>query len=186
MEFPPGTRQESTVASAAGRRNRSFDGAPPATANNGKWGASVARCSPNRWNPLLLPGGVQPRFSFVTSDRQAVSYAAIASASLSLALVFMSRHGGIHTDRQSRLYCTRRSYFAPISNRARPRLMVEAPGYCPPGPKCLFHATIYRHSRRTGMDEIAILRVKLKRGAGMAARMTLLTGETNPTKRLAF
>src|SRR5438270_9675808 len=117
MEFPPGTRQESTVASAAGRRNRSFDGAPPATANNGKWGASVARCSPNRWNPLLLPGGVQPRFSFVTSDRQAVSYAARASASLSLALVFMSRHGGIHTDRQSRLYCTRRSYFAPISNR---------------------------------------------------------------------
>ena len=25
--------------------------------------------------------------------------------------------------------------------------MVEAPGYCPPGPKCLFHATVYRHSR---------------------------------------
>jgi len=22
-----------------------------------------------RWNPLLLPGGVQPRFSFVTSVR---------------------------------------------------------------------------------------------------------------------
>lgn len=22
-----------------------------------------------RWNPLLLPGGVRPRFSFVTSDR---------------------------------------------------------------------------------------------------------------------
>jgi len=27
------------------------------------------------------------------------------------------------------------------------RLVVEAPGYCPPGPKCLFHATVYRHSR---------------------------------------
>jgi len=33
----------------------------------------------------------------------------------------MSRHGGIHTDRQSRLYCTRRSYFAPISNGATSR-----------------------------------------------------------------
>src|SRR5688500_7075494 len=65
----------------------------------------------------------------------------------------MSRHGGIHTDRQPRLYCTRRSYFAPISNSEtsladiRPLLVVEAPGYCPPGPKCLFHATVYRHSR---------------------------------------
>ena len=28
--------------------------------------------------------------------------------------------------------------------------MVEAPGYCPPGPKCLFHAILYRHSRKTG------------------------------------
>jgi len=27
-----------------------------------KWEASVARCLPYRWNPLLLPGGVQPRF----------------------------------------------------------------------------------------------------------------------------
>ena len=35
----------------------------------GKWGASVARCSPYRWNPLLLPGGVQPRFCLVTSVR---------------------------------------------------------------------------------------------------------------------
>jgi len=29
----------------------------------------------------------------------------------------------------------------------RPLLVVEAPGYCPPGPKCLFHPTLYRHSR---------------------------------------
>jgi hypothetical protein len=29
-------------------------------------------------------------------------------------------------------------------------LMVEAPGYCPPGPKCLFHLTVYRHSRLPG------------------------------------
>src|SRR5690242_9213147 len=30
--------------------------------------------------------------------------------------------------------------------------MVEAPGYCPPGPKCLFHLTFYRHSRLPGTD----------------------------------
>src|SRR5690242_5557328 len=28
--------------------------------------------------------------------------------------------------------------------------MVEAPGYCPPGPKCLFYLTVYRHSRLPG------------------------------------
>src|SRR5690242_16450184 len=34
----------------------------------------------------------------------------------------------------------------PIPDPAR-RLVVEAPGYCPPGPKCLFHLIVYRHSR---------------------------------------
>ena len=32
--------------------------------------------------------------------------------------------------------------------------MVEAPGYCPPGPKCLFHLTVYRHSRLPGPLQI--------------------------------
>ena len=59
-----------------------------------QWGASVARCSPYRWNPILLPGSVQPRYFGVTSGREALSYAAIASASLSLALVCMGRCGG--------------------------------------------------------------------------------------------
>src|SRR6478672_11141491 len=89
----------------------------------------------------------------------------------------MSRHGGIHTDRQSRLYCTRRSYFAPINSRDASRLMVEAPGYCPPGPKCLFHATFYRHSRRTGSAQIGILRVNLKLGADMADEAIRFHGE---------
>lgn len=40
--------------------------------------------------------------------------------------------------------------------------MVEAPGYCPPGPKCLFHAAIYRHSRSPGMPEIGIFAANLK------------------------
>lgn len=50
--------------------------------------------------------------------------------------------------------------------------MVEAPGYCPPGPKCLFHLTIYRHSRRTGTGEIGILQVNLKIAAVMASAPT--------------
>ena len=33
-------------------------------------------------------------------------------------------------------------------------LVVEAPGYCPPGPKCLFHPILYRHSRLPGMAKI--------------------------------
>ena len=45
--------------------------------------------------------------------------------------------------------------------------MVEAPGYCPPGPKCLFHLTVYRHSRLPGTSEIGILRVNLKQSLVM-------------------
>jgi len=36
----------------------------------------------------------------------------------------------------------------------RPPLLVEAPGYCPPGPKCLFHPIVYRHSRLPGPSKI--------------------------------
>src|SRR5206468_4291044 len=98
----------------------------------------------------------------------------------------MSRHGGIHTDRQSGLYCTRRSYFAPINSPARAGLMVEAPGYCPPGPKCLFHLTVYRHSRRTGTAYLGILRVNLKFTTVMASKTNRLHGERKVMKRLAF
>ena len=66
---------------------------------------------------------------------------------------------------------------SPPSTAALPaRLMVEAPGYCPPGPKCLFHATFYRHSRRTGDTEIGILRVNLKFTTVMADAANRLTG----------
>jgi len=40
--------------------------------------------------------------------------------------------------------------------------MVEAPGYCPPGPKCLFHLTIYRRSRLPGMPKIGNPGLNLK------------------------
>jgi len=56
------------------------------------------------------------------------------------------------------------------------RLVVEAPGYCPPGPKCLFHLTVYRHSRRTGTREIGILGVNLKSSAVIAALLRPFMG----------
>ena len=34
--------------------------------------------------------------------------------------------------------------------------MVEAPGYCPPGPKCLFHPILYRHSQLPDLPNIRI------------------------------
>jgi hypothetical protein len=63
---------------------------------------------------------------------------------------------------------------------------VEAPGYCPPGPKCLFHLTVYRHSRRTGTAYLGILRVNLKFGTDMAAANRRFHGELKVMKRLAF
>src|ERR1051325_6215936 len=46
-------------------------------------------------------------------------------------------------------------------------LVVEAPGYCPPGPKCLFHAAVYRHSRLPGTPKIGIRGSNLKQGTGI-------------------
>src|SRR6476620_4678559 len=133
-----------------------------------RWGTSVARRPPCRWNPLLLPGGVRPRFNLVTSVREDVGYAAIASASLSLALVVMSRRGGsIRSAIGPLLHSS--ILFRPHQQPPRKRgLMVEAPGYCPPGPKCLFHLTVYRHSRLPGSPQIGILNVNLKDSTVMA------------------
>src|SRR5689334_25311809 len=76
--------------------------------------------------------------------------------------------------------------FRPHQHPRESRLMVEAPGYCPPGPKCLFHLTVYRHSRRTGTRQIGILRVNLKNSAVIAVIANRLDGEWNVMKRLAF
>src|SRR3954463_14655005 len=67
----------------------------------------------------------------------------------------MNRHGG---SRRSAIRPLLHSsiLFRPHQQPPKPvsdwRLMVEAPGYCPPGPKCLFHLTFYRHSRLPGTD----------------------------------
>ena len=46
--------------------------------------------------------------------------------------------------------------FRPHQQRRKnaPPLVVEAPGYCPPGPKCLFHQILYRHSQLPGVPKI--------------------------------
>ena len=64
--------------------------------------------------------------------------------------------------------------------------MVEAPGYCPPGPKCLFHLTFYRHSRRTGSTYLGILQMNLKVAAVMATVPTGMMGNEKVMRRLAF
>ncbi len=64
--------------------------------------------------------------------------------------------------------------------------MVEAPGYCPPGPKCLFHLTVYRHSRRTGIPHLGILQVNLKFSTVMANHANRFHGERKLMKSLAF
>ena len=64
--------------------------------------------------------------------------------------------------------------------------MVEAPGYCPPGPKCLFHLKVYRHSRLPGAPQIGIFRVNLKDSTVMAAFDQLFDGERKIMKKLAF
>jgi hypothetical protein len=124
-----------------------------------KWEASVARCLPNRWNPLLLPGGVRPRFCPLNLRALAPQLGSNRKSLVIVGTCVNEPSRWSHTDRQPGLYCTRRSYFAPISSggssrsRASP-LVVEAPGYCPPGPKCLFHQIIYRHSRFPGVPKI--------------------------------
>src|SRR5215213_10340349 len=66
----------------------------------------------------------------------------------------MSRHGGL-IPVGNRAFIALVDPISPPSATATPsRLMVEAPGYCPPGPKCLFHLTIYRHSRLPGTPYI--------------------------------
>ena len=50
---------------------------------------------------------------------------------------------------------------SPRSKRFPP-LLVEAPGYCPPGPKCLFHQIVYQHSRFPGMPKIRARRPHFK------------------------
>ena len=102
------------------------------TRKSGKWGASVARCSPYRWIPLLLPGGVRPRYFGVMSGREALNYAAIASASLSLALVSMGRCGGPIPNENSAFQHTS-ILVRPRQKRcpSTPPFMVEPPGTAP-------------------------------------------------------
>ena len=129
----------------------------PAFWRGKKWEASVARCLPNRWNPLLLPGGVQPRFCPCNLWPLGRQLRGNRKSLIIVGTCVIEPSRWSPTDRQLGLYCTRRSYFAPISNpREGGGLVVEAPGYCPPGPKCLFHPILYRHSRLPGTAKIGV------------------------------
>src|SRR4051812_50191406 len=97
----------------------------------------------------------------------------------------MNRHGGsIRSAIRPLLHSS--ILFRPHQQPRVARLMVEAPGYCPPGPKCLFHPTVYRHSRLPGTPEIGILRVKLKPTADMAGCAQGFGGGDKTKKRNGF
>src|SRR5690349_24110201 len=88
----------------------------------------------------------------------------------------MNRHGGLIRSAIGPLLHSS-ILFRPHQQRSPKRgLVVEAPGYCPPGPKCLFHPTIYRHSRLPGTPEIGISAPNLKDS-------TLHRTVVEPTKR---
>src|SRR4029450_5294137 len=72
----------------------------------------------------------------------------------------MSRHGGL-IPIGNRDFTALVDPVSPPSATAEtpahvPPLLVEAPGYCPPGPKCLCPPIIYRHSRLPGPLRIRI------------------------------
>ena len=63
---------------------------------------------------------------------------------------------------------------------------MEAPGYCPPGPKCLFHLTVYRHSRLPSPPQIRIFGVNLKFAPVMALLANRIHGDQKVMKTPAF
>jgi hypothetical protein len=81
-----------------------------------RWEASVARRLPCRWNPLLLPGGVQPRFCPLNLRALAPQLGSNRKSLVIVGTCVNEPSRWSHTDRQSGLYCTRRSCFAPISS----------------------------------------------------------------------
>ena len=85
-----------------------------------RWEASVARCLPNRWNPLLLPGGVRPRFCPLNLRALAPQLGSNRKILVIVGTCVNEPSRWSHTDRQPGLYCTRRSCFAPISNGGKP------------------------------------------------------------------
>jgi len=108
---------------------------------------SVARGSPNRRFPLLLPGAVRPALSArITRSVKTLGYAAIANASLSLAFrVFETFNGLFMPGKSSRLS----THVDPGSTPHPPDngSLWWSRRVLPPGPLHLFHDAIYRHRR---------------------------------------
>ena len=100
--------------------------------------ASVARCGPDRAKPCNL------------YPRRAFSYAARASASLSLALVGLNGFAAHSGRAKTSSLNTRRSWFGPVRSPRFPEDLWWSRRVLPPGPLHLFHDIIYRHSRQAG------------------------------------
>ena len=106
-------------------RGKRWELLPPCTlrfasggmAKNWKWGGSVARPSPGRWNPLLLPGGVRPRFCQCNFRPLGPQLRGNRKSLIIVGTCVNEPLRWTHTDRQPGLYHIRRSYFAPINNR---------------------------------------------------------------------
>ena len=89
-----------------------------------------------RWNPLLLPGGVQPRFCPNNVWPLGRQLRGNRKSLIIVGTCVIEPLRWSHTDRQPGLYCTRRSYFAPISNGGNTRFFTAAgggAGVLPPG-----------------------------------------------------
>ena len=106
---------ESYAGASTSTRNRRFLASGCAE----KWkvqGILLPGSPGGRWNPLLLPGGVQPRFR--PSNLLPLGHQ-LRGNRKSLIIVGTCVNEPLrwsHTDRQPGLYCTRRSCFAPISS----------------------------------------------------------------------
>ena len=69
-----------------------------------------------RWNPLLLPGGVRPRFCPLNLRPLGPQLGSNRKSLVIVGTCVNEPSRWSHTDRQPGLYCTRRSCFAPISS----------------------------------------------------------------------
>jgi hypothetical protein len=113
--------------------------------------------SGSRWNPLLLPGGVQPRFCPYNVRPLGHQLRGNRERLVIVGTCGYERFYGAFRPVGSQDFIALVDPISPPSATALfsdPPLVVEAPGYCPPGPKCLFHLTLYRHSRLPGPPEI--------------------------------
>ncbi len=93
---------------------------------------------------------VQPRYFRIISGREALNYAAMASASLSLALVSFAQFNGLHGPGKNIAFEHTSILVRPRQTSRRTKVrrdMWWRRRVLPPGPLRLLYDTIYHHSR---------------------------------------